>query len=48
MLVTLPLKNNLRMFGIIDKNGKVLRKARTLKTAKEKEHTLCYIDLFLI
>ncbi len=25
-------------YGIIDKNGKVLRKAKTLKTSKEKEY----------
>jgi hypothetical protein len=34
--------------GIIDKDGKVLKKNRDLKTEKEKKHTPIYIDLFLI
>ena len=37
MLVT-PFDNtDAYKLGIIDKNGKVLRKAKTLKTPKEKE-----------
>ena len=37
MLVTPFEKQPAYALGIIDKNGKVLKKAKTLKTAKEKE-----------
>ena len=47
MLVTPFEKTDAYKYGIIDKNGKVLRKARTLKTAKEKEaYTLLHRFVF--
>ena len=47
MLVTPFEKQPAYALGIIDKNGKVLRKARTLKTAKEKEaYTLLHRFVF--
>ena len=47
MLVTPFEKTEAYKLGIIDKNGKVLRKARTLKTAKEKEaYTLLHRFVF--
>ena len=47
MLVTPFEKQAAYTLGIIDKNGKVLRKAKTLKTAKEKEaYTLLHRFVF--
>ena len=47
MLVTPFEKQPAYALGIIDKNGKVLRKAKTLKTAKEKEaYTLLHRFVF--
>jgi len=47
MLVTPFEKQPAYTLGIIDKNGKVLRKAKTLKTAKEKEaYTLLHRFVF--
>ena len=47
MLVTPFEKTDAYKYGIIDKNGKVLRKAKTLKTAKEKEaYTLLHRFVF--
>ena len=47
MLVTPFEKQPAYALGIIDNNGKVLRKARTLKTAKEKEaYTLLHRFVF--
>ena len=46
MLVTPFEKTEAYKLGIIDKNGKVLRKARTLSTAKEKDnYTLSLIHI---
>ena len=47
MLVTPFEKQPAYTLGIIDKNGKVLRKAKTLNTAKEKEaYTLLHRFVF--
>jgi len=47
MLVTPFEKTEAYKLGIIDKNGKVLRKARTLSTAKEKDnYTLLHRFVF--
>ena len=47
MLVTPFEKQPAYTLGIIDKNGKVLRKAKTLKTGKEKEaYTLLHRFVF--
>ena len=47
MLVTPFEKQPAYALGIIDKNGKVLRKAKTLKTGKEKEaYTLLHRFVF--
>ena len=35
-------------FGIVDENGKVLKKAKDLKTADEKAHIQYSTDWFLI
>jgi len=48
LLVTPFEKQEAYKYGIIDKDGKVLRKTKDLKTAKEKTLIQFYIDLFLI
>ena len=48
MLVTPFDKQPAFKQGIIDKDGKVLKKYRTLTTARKNDLIQCYISLFLI
>ena len=48
MLVTPFNKTKAFELGIVDQDGKVLKKSRELKTPEENHHTLFSIDLFLI
>ena len=48
MLVTPFEKTDAYKYGIIDKNGKVLRKNKTLTIAKEKDSYTILHRLFLI